>query len=464
MFFSKKYHKQSIGVRFLALLQVVLLLFSGRTPVMALQFSAGARSAGVSQGDGGQGSAPNLQNAGAASAALTAALAQKSLQKSQSVITALTTAQKQAANAAKSNPNNGQVNGKSVINGLQLCKPGAGNGQVAGLVPYYTAQNPAPNGSQVPTGAVPIPGTWSGVSGLSQTFSGSSSAPSSSTVTITQNQQSAYLYWSSFNVGAQTTLNFRQSGNLGTPGTWIAFNKVMGSSDPSHIFGQINSPGQVYILNQNGVLFHAGSEVNVQSMVAATLPINPNLAGDPLNGVNQGQGLANNPDYQFLFSALPISAGTVGPTAAWTPTVTGPIGDVVVEPGAVITAPVNSANSGGLVALVGPNVENQGSISTPNGQTVLAAGLQVGMVPHPSSDPSLRGLDFYVGKVSDPAISTVSVASGSSTTAQTGTAKNDGLISIPEGDATMVGKSVLQNGGIDGSTSVSFNEIGRAHV
>jgi filamentous hemagglutinin family protein len=434
-----------------------MLFFSGSPAVMALQFSAGMRSSGVSQGDGGQGSAPNLQNAGAASAALTAALAQKSLQKSQSVISALTTAQKQAASVAKASLNNGQVNGKPVINGLQLSKPAAGNGQVAGLVPYYTAQNPAPGGSMVPTGTITTPGTWKGVSGLSQTISGSSSAPSSSTVTITQNQQSAYLYWSSFNVGAQTTLNFRQSGNLGTPGTWIAFNKVMGSSDPSHVFGQINSPGQVYILNQNGVLFHAGSEVNVQSLVAATLPINPNLAGDPLNGVNQGQGLANNPDYQFLFSALPLTAGTVGPTAAWTPTVTGPIGDVVVEPGAVITAPVNSANSGGLVALVGPNVENQGSISTPNGQTVLAAGLQVGMVPHPSSDPSLRGLDFYVGKVFDPSISTVSVASGSSTTAQTGTAKNDGLISIPEGDATMVGKTVLQNGGIDGSTSVSFN-------
>jgi filamentous hemagglutinin family protein len=276
-------------------------------------------------------------------------------------------------------------------------------------------------------------------------------------VTITQNQQSAYLYWSSFNVGAQTTLNFNQSGNLGTPGTWIAFNKVMGSSDPSHIFGQINSPGQVYILNQNGILFHAGSDVNVQSLVAATLPINPNLAGDPLIGVNQGQGLANNPDYQFLFSALPISAGTVGPTAAWKPTVTGPIGDVVVEPGVVINATVNAANSGGLVALVGPNVENQGAISTPNGQTVLAAGLQVGMASHSSADPSLRGLDIYVGKVSDPSIPTISVASGSSTTGLTGVAQNDGLISIPEGDATMVGKSVLQNGGINGTTSVSFN-------
>jgi filamentous hemagglutinin family protein len=357
-------------------------------------------------------------------------------------------------------------------------------------------------------------------------------------VTITQNQQSAYLYWKSFNVGAQTTVNFTQSGNNGSPGTWIAFNKVMTASDPTHIFGTINGQGQVWIQNQNGILFHSGSKVNVQSLVASTLPINPNLAGDPLKGIIIGKGIANNADYQFLFSALPVSAGTVGPTVAWTPSVSGPVGDVKVEPGSVINSSTASSdtrstipagrvlnlskvdgffvgqavtgsgipsgttivavdstantitlsteinqslpqstmitamsgnNSGGLVALIGPNVLNQGVISTPNGQTVLAAGLQVGMAPHPSSDPSLRGLDFYVGKISDPSISTVS--------SPTGSVENDGLISIPEGNVTLIGKSVRLgsfswnlpqplsdgttiangNGSIASTTSVSFN-------
>jgi filamentous hemagglutinin family protein len=445
-------------VRFLALLQAALLFFTGSPAVMALQFSAGVRSSGVSQGDGGQGSAPNLQNAGAASAALTAALAKKSLQKSQAVISALNAAQTQAATAAKADPNNGMVNGKPVINGLQLSTPVAGSGQLAGLVPYYTAQHPAPGAANVPTGTIPVPGTWNGVSQLSQATTGNNpNAPSSANVTVTQNAQSAYLYWSSFNVGSQTTVNFNQSAGGAGAGKWVAFNKVMSASDPSHIFGQINAQGQVYILNQNGVLFHSGSEVNVQSLVAATLPINPNLAGDPLAGIASGQGLANNPDYQFLFSALPVSAGTVGPTAAWAPTVTGPVGDVVVEQGAVINATVNAANSGGLVALVGPNVQNHGTIKTPNGQTVLAAGLQVGMTPHSSADPSLRGLDFYVGKVADPSVATVSSVDGSSTTGHSGTVENDGLISVPEGNASMVGKTVLQNGGIKATTSVSFN-------
>jgi hypothetical protein len=123
---------------------------------------------------------------------LTAALAQKSLQTSQAVITGIKKAQSQAAAAAKANPNNGLVNGKPVINGLQLSKPAAGSGQVAGLVPYYTTQKPVPSGvTTIPSGSIPIPGTWGGVSSLSQTVIGNNaSAPSSATVTITQNQQS----------------------------------------------------------------------------------------------------------------------------------------------------------------------------------------------------------------------------------------------------------------------------------
>ena len=444
-------------VKALAILQIVILFLSGTPVAMALEFSAVGRS-GYSQAGGGQGSAPALQSAGAASAALTASLAQKSLQKSQAVISALNNAQAQAAAAAKNNPNNGQVNGQRVINGLQLSKPSVGSGLVAGLVPYYTTQNPAPSGPTVPTGTVPTPGTWSGVSSLSQTVTGNNAAaPDSATVTITQNQQSAYLYWSSFNVGAQTTLNFNQSGNLGTPGTWIAFNKVMGSSDPSHIFGQINSSGQVYILNQNGILFHAGSEVNVQSLVAATLPINENLAGDSLDQV-AANGLVNNPGYQFLFSALNLSPSKVGgdgftpnPEGANGSYLASQIGQVLVEPGASLVTSIASDNSGGKVILAGGSVINNGNISTPNGQTILAAGLEIGLTPHAqtsrSSDPSLRGLDVYVGAVNDHVGGAVD-ASGTAV----GTVQNNGSILISGGEVALVGKSV-SIGGLNASTS-----------
>ncbi|MEI9896440.1 MAG: hypothetical protein WDN28_21905 [Chthoniobacter sp.] len=46
----------------------------------------------------------------------------------------------------------------------------------------------------------------------------------------------------------------------------------------------------------------------------------------------------------------------------------GRIGDVVVQKGAQITSPTNAEKVGGRVTLVGPNVRNEGSISTPDGQ------------------------------------------------------------------------------------------------
>ena len=91
--------------------------------------------------------------------------------------------------------------------------------------------------------------------------------------------------------------------------------------------------------------------------------------------------------------------------------------------------------------MVGPNVTNEGTISTPDGQTILAAGQQVGFVAHATSDPSLRGLDVFVGAV-DPV---------------SGTATNSGLIEAPRADTTIIGKSVNQFGFIDSSTSVALN-------
>ncbi len=123
-------------------------------------------------------------------------------------------------------------------------------------------------------------------------------------------------------------------------------------------------------------------------------------------------------------------------------------GDVVVQAGANITSPTTAAHVGGRVALIGANVSNAGTISTPDGQTILAAGLQIGMAAHASNDASLRGLDVYVGAVADP----VSVLKP-----YAGTATNTGLIDAPRADVTITGKSVNQLGVIDSSTSVSLN-------
>ncbi len=74
-----------------------------------------------------------------------------------------------------------------------------------------------------------------------------------------------------------------------------------------------------------------------------------------------------------------------------------------MQAGAQLSSPTNEENQGGRIALIAPNVTNDGTISTPDGQTILAAGLQVGFAAHNADDASLRGLDVFVGQVSGAA-------------------------------------------------------------
>jgi filamentous hemagglutinin len=255
-------------------------------------------------------------------------------------------------------------------------------------------------------------------------------------VQIQQTQQQALLEWNTFNIGSQTTLRFDQSAGGADVSNWIAFNRITDpTGNPSQILGSIEAQGQVYVINQNGIIFGGASDVNTNTLVASALPMNDNLVT---------RGLLNNPDSQFLFSANAQPAGTKGPTDAYTPPsppAFGKIGNVTVQAGARITAPTSSANVGGRVALIGPNVTNEGTISTPDGQTILAAGMEVGFDAHSSDDPSLRGLDVYVGRVGTYG----------------GTATNNGLIEAPRGSVVIAGKEVNQNGFINSTTSAALN-------
>ncbi len=321
-------------------------------------------------------------------------------------------------------------------------------------------------------------------------------------VTIVQTEEQALLNWKTFNVGKKTALYFDQTAGGSDKGKWVAFNKVNDPAGrPSQILGSIKADGQVYVINQNGIIFGGASQVNVHTLVASGLPINDGLVA---------RGLLNNPAAEFLFSALAldtfdlavapktltriadpdsvphityIDAGdveqtldpkrdytiTIGPdrrsTVNFTPAGVAKLakaksdsslaasyvrtnGNVTVEPGAQLGSPTSAEHVGGRVMLVGTNVKNAGTIATPDGQTILAAGLQVGIDAHASSDPSLRGLDVYVGAVSDPTFEKSKRA---------GRVANNGLIEAPHASVIMTGKNVIQRGVIASSTSISLN-------
>jgi len=331
-------------------------------------------------------------------------------------------------------------------------------------------------------------------------------------VTITQNEQQALLNWKKFDIGSKTTLVFDQSKGGSDATKWVAFNKINDPSGrPSQILGSIKADGQVYVINQNGIIFGSTSQVNVHNLTASALPINDKIVA---------QGLLDNPGAEFLFddqqtenllTAISAKKPSVTfaqtPDPGTTPTITVTVrnsavvntfnlvegvdytlavskdrrttltlteagiakafptgnnvtteqfsasfgaltGDVVVERGARLFSPTSAASVGGRIALVGANVENRGTIETPDGQTILAAGLQVGFVAHQSDDPSLRGLDTFIGHIADPA---------SKGPIHAGRAVNAGLIDVPRGDVEIAAAQIFQRGIIESSTSVSLN-------
>ena len=153
-------------------------------------------------------------------------------------------------------------------------------------------------GTVLATQSFNLPASWSGVGALSESKSGADV-----TDTVTQSSAEAMLYWTSFNIGKNTTLDFDQSAGGASAGSWVAINQIVNdpSLAPSQILGSIQSSGQVYVINQNGIIFGGSSQVNTHALVASSLPINTNLTSPEflLGGAST--------DNQFLFSQLPIS-------------------------------------------------------------------------------------------------------------------------------------------------------------
>ncbi len=84
---------------------------------------------------------------------------------------------------------------------------------------------------------------------------------------VTQSAQYAIQNWASFNIGANASVQFDQKNS-----SYICLNRIF-DQNPSQIFGKLTALGQVYLINQNGILFGKGSQVNVYALTASSLNI-----------------------------------------------------------------------------------------------------------------------------------------------------------------------------------------------
>ncbi|ATD58882.1 hemagglutinin [Janthinobacterium svalbardensis] len=254
-------------------------------------------------------------------------------------------------------------------------------------------------------------------------------------VKVMQTDDKAILNWESFNVGKNTTLQFDQKSH------WSVLNRVNDPlARPSQIQGQIKADGTVMIVNRNGIVFTGSSQVDTRNLAAAAMGMSDSQFKSGLYGKAQGTGAVPTFANDLL---LGQNTYTHGKAEA----------DVVVAAGARIDTrkPQTVTEGGGYVLLAGRSVENAGAITTPNGQTTLAAGDAIVVRPGQGTDKnqfsSTRGNEVEMLRTA-----------GSSA----GAVVNNGVIQAATGDITLSGNSVRQDGVLLSSTTV--NGRGSIHL
>ncbi|KEN34655.1 filamentous hemagglutinin N-terminal domain-containing protein [Escherichia coli] len=230
--------------------------------------------------------------------------------------------------------------------------------------------------------------------------SGSIQTPSANQMQVHQNTQNMVTNWHSFDIGAGHSVQFFQPDSSA-----VALNRVTGGSE-SKIMGNLSANGQVFLVNPNGMLFGKGASVNTAGFVASTRDIK---SEDFMKG-------------QYTFSE--------GAKA----------GAEIINQGNLTTAP------GGYIVLAADRVKNNGTILTPGGKAVLAAGETVTLQLDRSGLTSVQASGDVVNAL----------------------VENSGLVSATNGQVylTALGKNMLLNTvlNVSGVVEASGATVGGSNV
>ncbi len=222
---------------------------------------------------------------------------------------------------------------------------------------------------------------------------------------IDQQTNNAVLDWNSFDIGANNSVTFDQ------PNSSSAILNRIFDTKPSLIQGSINANGHVYLYNQNGMIFDGSSRINVGSLTTTTLSVDPArfMDGTLLSTINSGS--------PAFFDASGNNTG-----------------EIDIRTGAKITT---HSPDGGRIFVIASKITNAGTLTSPDGQTILSAAKDKVYLVGSDGDPGMRGL-------------LVEVNAG-------GTVDNLGNIIAERGNISLVGMAVNQMGHVRATTSIDKN-------
>ena len=192
-----------------------------------------------------------------------------------------------------------------------------------------------------------------------------------STMNINQTSNRVAINWNGFDIGSNATVNFVQPS-----ASAVALNRV-NSANPSQIYGNLNANGQVFLMNSAGVYFAPGANVNVGGIVATTHQMGD---ADFMNGSNT---FSRNGSTGSVINDGTIKSGIGGYIALLAPEVQNN-GVLVAQQGTVALAggEAITLNFGDLAKLssltIAPSliktlVENKLAIQAPDGLIILSA-------------------------------------------------------------------------------------------
>ena len=144
-------------------------------------------------------------------------------------------------------------------------------------------------------------------------------ATSGNTLTVT-NTPGTIINWQNFSIGANEITRFAQQS-----ASSAVLNRVI-ANNPSNILGSLQSNGRVFLVNPSGIVFGQGATVNVAGLVATSL------------NMSNADFLAGRYNFTDVPGAQNISnAGNI------------------------------TAQNGGQIYLIAPNIENTGIVNAPIG-------------------------------------------------------------------------------------------------
>ncbi|CAN1529636.1 FhaB Large exoproteins involved in heme utilization or adhesion [Methylophilaceae bacterium] len=183
---------------------------------------------------------------------------------------------------------------------------------------------------------------------------------------INQASQSGIINWQSFSIGRDASVNFQQpSANA------ITLNRVTGGS-PSSIFGQMSANGNIFLVNPSGILFGRGSMVDVGLIVASVSDITDQnfLSGHYEFTRTSNQPITNQGSIKGEAVAL------IGPDVRNEGTIVATLGDVALVSGKKVTVALDpnrklsiAVDESSLAAFI----ENSGDMKAESGTVILKA-------------------------------------------------------------------------------------------